>query len=412
MKYINTVILLFTFFLICWPFSINGYSSQALGILFFLISTIINCKIYKPQNIYSSSTFLLKLIIFIAALNLSLGQGGYVFALYLIKIPIIIYITNFFIKLISESGISKNDAIALIASSAGIHCLIIYLQILFPEIQQLAIDNSSEAIKNFFQDETGGHSLRYYGINGFLFASDGVTFALFGIILKIIRISNNKNNYIFLATEYSCIILAALAARSALPLIFIYAILNSIYSGNWRNWLINISVLVFPLLIFFWIALNNIENSFFYWITEPFISSFESGEIKSNSLDETISTYEINLSFIELLTGVGYYSPSNEDYLFNSLQPSDSGYIRSIYVYGLIGLSLFIYYILKENLKSSSNKRHTFLKSIIIIYMLIFFFKSEFLYQNSFIVAMVLLNKIYEKQKNRVGGFKTEVQHP
>lgn len=400
MIYIQSSLLLITFFLLSWPFKVNGVSSQILALLFFLTSVIINKKIYKPRITSKISLLLFSSIILLAFISLFFGHGGYVFVLYLIKIPVIIYIVNHFVTLMTERGMSITFTISLIATSSLIHSLIILLQLLFPEFQKIAIYNNSEAIKEFFITESGGHFLRYYGVNGFLFASDGISFALFGILLKIIRINKIKTNFFFIAAEYSCIIISTIAARSSIPLILLYATLGPIYQGSLKKHLTTFITSLFIVSIFSWIALNNLDNSFFFWITEPFLSSFRAGTLDSNSLNETISSYDIKLNILEFLFGIGYYSPSNNDYLNYFLQPSDSGYIRSIYVYGLLGLSLFIFYSINIHLSNSSNKKHLLVKTLIFLYMLIFFFKSEILYQNSFLICMTLLNKLYEKSKS------------
>src|SRR5690606_339894 len=106
------------------------------------------------------------------------------------------------------------------------------------------------------------------------------------------------------------------------------------------------------------------------------------------------------------LVGQGVYFRDNEQYEEMELISSDSGFVRLIYLAGYLGCTLFVLFWLALFVRIWQRSRHSpllsrFYLALFTAYGLIFFVKSEWLYQNFFIFYFFLLFHHFDSAANQ-----------
>lgn len=411
---------------IVWPFSFGFFYSQIVGMLMLLMLFVLKIHFIFGMKTPKLDVFLYLwgVIILVLALFLSLNSEGefYLVIFYFIKF-ILFYIITYIVLCILYSRLKTRFIPEIILFSAvSLHVLFIIFQITIPVFNNWSFNLfATEAAKITIESNMSGHGFRNYGWNGFLFASDGIAFAFSALFLLTYRRSVHKKilqyEYFIVFIELACIALAAISSRSAIPVILIYLTLL-FYSKNMLVILFKLPI-VCVLLLFglVFINLEIINDQFLSWFFEPIYSSITRGTLFSNSTAVTNDVYfeffaRHNLEGI-LSKSKYFYYKSNSDYYFNNYIGADSGFIRTFYALGLYGLvfflSIWIYFILKYILLFLRFKKTIFLSTLFFaFYSLVFFYKSEWLYQNFFMFYFFVLYHSFYNHERITGNYLDE----
>lgn len=405
---------------IVWPFSFGFFYSQIFGLLMVFILCIFNIKTLLKTTIPKRDTPLLISLLFLILITIFSyinWEGSFFsFFFYIYKFIIFYFLSLFLIKILQENNKEKNLPELILFRSVYIYLFFITLQFLIPEFHLWSFSNfGTDAAFEVIEKNMSGHNLRNLGWNGFLFASDGVAFAFSALFILFYRSSIKSlstRQQIFLFTiEIICVALALISGRSTIPIVILYFAVYALSSG-YLSFLLKLFSLILILAVVFLIFGETILNHpFFIWLLEPITSSISQGRLYSNSTDVTNNVY------MEFFSGPSacrifdnfncYYYKSNNDYYSNGLVGADSGFIRLYYAIGLHGFIIFIlmwlYFILKIFITWIKRRSlYCFLVLVFLIYSLVFFYKSEWLYQNFFIFYFfVLYNSMFINSPNK-----------
>lgn len=412
---IDMIFLILGLSFLFWPFDIQGISSQIIAIVIISMATIRLHSIILNRKVRKEALFLLPLIpILIIGMyekNIAENNQYYIFYVYILKIPFFYILTSYIMKYLIENGFFS--PLSIISLSAIPFLLFIALQTVSPEIDKLFEHLSyPDTALSFRENKNGGHPWRNLGWNGFLFASDGVSLSFVAIFSLVARynISGIKNNILFFI-EILCLVIAFLAGRSALPVILVYIFLST-FVFNKKSWLIVLPIYIGITFIAYTIfSLFKGFDTVLFWFLEPILTSINAGTLRSNSTSETNETYTnffTDTNYIDLIFGLGFYNKSNTMYEQIGLVGSDSGYIRLISMNGYIGvfflISTYFLFVIKAMIsysKSKENRNLIFLLCFYFTFSLVFFYKSEWLYQNFFIFSFFFLYHNIARQDKR-----------
>lgn len=410
---------------IVWPFSFGFFYSQIVGMFMFLMLFVLKIDFIFEIKTPRIDIFLYLWGVLILALTvfLSLNSGGefYLVIFYCIKF-ILFYFITYIVLCILHSKIKTRFVPEIILFSAvSLYVIFIILQVAIPVFNTWSFNLlATEAAKQTIESNMSGHSFRNYGWNGFLFASDGIAFAFSALFLSTYRRSLHKKflqyNYFIVFIELACIALAAISGRSAIPIILIY-LMFLFCSKDMLIVFIKLSIVCFLFFSLSFLSSETFNNEFLNWFFEPIYSSITRGSLFSNSTAVTNDVYFeffSRHSFEEILSKTNYfYYKNNSEYYFNSYVGADSGFIRIFYALGLYGLvfflSIWVYFILRYTLLFVKFKKEIILSALIFtLYSLVFFYKSEWMYQNFFIFYFFVLYHSFYNYERIAGNYQNE----
>ncbi|ERS12794.1 hypothetical protein Q668_17305 [Alcanivorax sp. PN-3] len=400
--------------MLVWPFSYELFKSQLVGLILLLpiaLRTKLSFSIARSMVSWSWAVYLV--LFFGVALHLLLGENNSelpLFMAYVVKIPIVYCAVNLTYQTLLSSGWSRGQAQCWLWAAVVVPLIVTLCQLLFPSFHNWSIDVlGGFRVSDVIARHAEGHPFRFFGLNGFLFASHAVAYGFCALALCIVRgqlASPIIRAGLFLV-EMSCLLMALLAGRSALPLVALY-VLYSLWvakQGRVRFLLVVFYIMFFALAVLI-LQKSDDGRKYLYWLAEPVLTSIEKGRLASHSVDETLDSYagisrsekeKGCQSTIKQIVGCGVYFRSNAEYAKVGLVASDSGYVRFIYAVGYLGLGTFIAFLImilcqvvvgRDWLKKL--KENLFCV-FFLIYGFVFLFKSEWMYQNYFVFYYFLL---------------------
>lgn len=395
---------------ILWPFSIGFISSQVVGVVLILITTLPKFDFGSLKNIKLPfvATFFYAIFITLLLLAVFFRENDseiIKFLLYVLMVPFLFFISFMYKDILSKKE-GDNDIKKVFYTSVPfvIFCLI---EVLSPSFHHfVAPYTMTDGARAVLENDAAGNSFRFLGWTGFLFAdySVALAFTAFGLLLF-----NKKVTFLSLFIECLCVLLSVVAGRSGFPIVFLYVFFAMTYSFNFFR----VSLLFAVSLISASLILITQGAYFFIWLFEPFYRYIEYGSFSSGSVNETYTQFEDfflilrNLSLEDFL-GRGIYFSNNSSYSSLDLAAGDSGIIRMFYAVGFGGLVLYLliwFSLLLSSLLSCYKSKRGFNKYklfviFFIFYGFLFFLKSEWLYQKFFIfILFYFYHKSYDKSK-------------
>ena len=391
--------------LIFWPFNIGFINSQVWGVVLILFLTLYQLKFNKPIKIKIPwIPFLFYFLFFIFLLVSIVTSDGsseiFKFLFYILMIPFL-FVSSFCYFELLEIG--KNDDLEKIFYTVIPFLVFCIIELLSPAFHDFVAPYvASESAQQVVGDNFSGNAFRNLGWTGFLFADYSVAFAFTALGVMIF---GKKVNIFSLSIEFFCILLALIAGRSALPIVFIYVLISLTYALNVFR-VASIIIITSTMVIY---LLSTLGGDFFIWMLEPIYRYIEDGDFSSGSVNETNDQFK---NFIDSLSsfnliGDGVYFSSNFSYYVKGLAAGDSGIIRvyhaagggGVFLFLMFWISLFfniIFYYLRS---AKKNRELLFFFSLFLIYGIVFFYKSEWLYQKFFIfITFYLFHKISYKK--------------
>lgn len=297
-------------------------------------------------------------------------------------------------------------------------CKCIIIVFLIQSLIQIIAFLSPE-IRNFiklFQFPGDTLVAEYYGgirglsVSGRLFFELAASYGLIFFLYLKYFYDNNIYTYKYVFGFILIFIGSFFVGRTSIIAFGIALIFFLFYTGNRRTKLkiivkIIFSLLLLGLIIFFFLP-GNIKdillNKLLPWVFELVYKYFETGHAQSNSLDTLESMYSIDITDKEWIIGSGIYTnPDGTYYKF-----TDSGYLRQILFWGLLGSFLnfvymlsFFYYPIKNNLK---NKNELLFLGILLIYILILHYKGELMGHSRFFLSLLFIYLVKYNEKWRL----------
>lgn len=412
---------------IVWPFSWSVFSSQLAGACM-LLPCLARVK-YWPASLKTFLGFAwLPYVLLLGILLLHRLHGGdhpglLLFTAYLIKIPLLSLLVIGAFHTLQRTGLKSGAILLVFWLAALLPVLVILFQWLIPSFQLWSIrELGGFRVEHVINGNNHGHPFRFFGLNGFLFASHGIAFVLTALGMLVTRAAlwsrPNTCTIFFYLVEFTCLFLALLSGRSALPLIGLYVIVSLYLAQNLRQRLTLFGIYVLlTLLLASLPKFSQDGKQLVEWLIEPLQTSLSRRKLASASFDITIESYQglptissdlaaqkeqaqATESTLEaepsVLFGQGIYFRNNDNYNAQRLTASDSGFVRLLHVSGYVGCTLFILFWLALLIRVWKNSRNqaTSLRlylALFVAYGMVFFVKSEWLYQNFFIFYFFVL---------------------
>lgn len=418
---------------IVWPFSWSVFSSQIVGACM-LLPCLAGFRHWPAAIRKFFGLAWIPYLLLYGILLLHLMQGGehpglLLFMTYLLKIPALGVLACGAMHTLRRLGFSPGAVMQVFWLAVMLPLVVMLFQLFIPSFHEWSIEQlGGFRVDHVINGNNQGHPFRFLGLNGFLFASHGVAFAFAALGMLVCR---NKTRchaatYSFFCIEIICLFAALLSGRSSLPLFGIY-ILASLYlaHGLRQRLSLCIAYLVIGVLLALLSRISDDGQQLIEWLAEPIQTSLERGTLASASLDITLESYQglsadksqhdrkqtISVQTWDLLApssliGQGIYFRDNEQYEDRKLTSSDSGFVRLIYLAGYLGCTLFVLFWLALFVRAWQRSRYSPLSSRIYLalftaYGLIFFVKSEWLYQNFFIFYFFLLFHHFDSAANQ-----------
>lgn len=427
--------------MLVWPFSLSIFSSQPVGVAMLApcLALLFDRHRHVQKNIPWQAWIPLALLVAIVGSHLLLSTAEselYIFLVYLLKIPLLFALSLGALALLKRVGLSPTCSQVVLWLAVLPPLVVIAAQLASPNFQAWSIAalggfRANEVIDN----EAHGHAFRFLGVNGFLFASHGVAFALtaLGLLVFSTRFTIWPS-FFFRCVETGCILASLASGRSALPLVLAYILLRISFARGWGHRLVTCcGYVLFGFMLVQLLQTTTEGRQFVYWLAEPVITSIDRGMVASASMDETLLTFrdiagpspiapkeevqtqasmdeplltlrdiavpspiapkeEEQTQFASqrgLLIGDGLFFRDNNSYSAFEVSGSDSGVVRIVYASGYVGLALFLLFwimmFIKAFISTISNYRIAVYSLIFCGYSVIFFIKSEWMYQNFFI---------------------------
>lgn len=434
--------------LIVWPFSLASFSSQVAGgamLLPGLLDARVRRAVLRST--YWTGWVPLALLAALLMLHLLAGResgvlpahfntGLGLFLLYMVKIPLLYLLAGAALLTLQHAGFAPAAAQRIIWLAVLAPLAVVVAQLLSPDFHTWSVAHlGGFRAAQVLSRQAQGHPFRFLGPNGFLFASHGVAFACTALGLLCFRAGGSRRRWgsvLLTGIEGACLLMAVLSARSALPLVALYLVVRVACAGHWRRrlavglaYVLAVGVLVGAAM------LSPGGRQLLSWLTEPVRTSLAEGRLASHSVDDTLDTYEDVASPDGVAgrgadrfanndwLGHGLYFRDNRNYSGFDLMGSDSGFVRVIYAAGYAGLALFLLFWVGmtahavgtgaggawhgvaakpplgdgglrvvENARRRVGDGHErpvrWFLWVFVAYGLLFFFKSEWLYQNFF----------------------------
>lgn len=423
---------------IVWPFSWAGFSSQIVGACMLLPCLAGGqnwpAAVRKFFGLAWIPYLLLCGILFFHLMQGSEHSELLVFIAYMFKIPVLGLLTYGAMHTLQRLGFSSSATMQVFWLAVILPLILMVFQLLIPSFHEWSIEQlGGFRVEQVISGNHHGHPFRFLGPNGFLFSSHGVAFAFAALGMLVWRSNTGSRavTYSFLCIEITCLLAALLSGRRALPLIGIYILTSLFLAHSLRQRLsLCLVYVVIGLLLALLPRVSKDGQQLITWLLEPIQTSLERGTLASASLDVTLESYqglptnspqttsqqpmnEQSFSFHagdlvkpSSLVGQGVYFRDNEQYEERGLAYSDSGFVRLTYLVGYLGCMLFILFWLLLFVSTWRRSRHSPLLSrtyltLFTVYSLIFFVKSEWLYQNFFIFYFFLLFHHFDSAANQ-----------
>ena len=238
-------------------------------------------------------------------------------------------------------------------------CVIAMLMDSFPPIKAF-VDSFLGGTEGYM----GKNESRLYGIGAALDVA-GTRFSAALVMIAYLMVKNNGDRYklnrlLYIISFLVIAIVGNMMARTTtlgvvLSLLYwMYMSVNtsSKYTYIWR-WLIGAIAAMLPALVYLYIYNENFYNNIRFGF-EGFFSLAETGswDVGSNDILKSMYVFPENLK--TWIIGDGYIvNPKDDPYYTGPItggyyMGTDVGYIRFIFYFGLIGLSLFVAYIYKS----------------------------------------------------------------
>ncbi|MDK7584474.1 hypothetical protein QP575_01485 [Alcaligenes faecalis subsp. phenolicus] len=408
---------------IVWPFSWSGFSSQILGACM-LLPCLMGVQHWPEVAKRFFGLAWMPYLLLCGILVWHLVQDGehselLVFMAYLLKIPALGLLTYGAMQTLHRLGFSPSATMQVFWLAVILPLTVMLFQLLVPSFHEWSIGQlGGFRVEQVISGNHHGHPFRFLGPNGFLFSSHGVAFAFTALGLLVSRTTKGGRaaTYPFFCIEIACLLAALLSGRSALPLLGIYILASLFFAYGLRQRLsLCLIYLVIGALLAMLPKVSKDGEQLITWLLEPIRTSLERGTLSSASLDVTLESYQglsaqspqptsqESFSFHagdllkpSSLFGQGVYFRDNEQYKERGLTFSDSGFVRLIYLVGYLGCTLFLLFwsllfiYTWRRSRNSPPLSRSYL-ALFTIYGLIFFVKSEWLYQNFFIFYFFLL---------------------
>ncbi|WP_148561878.1 hypothetical protein [Thiopseudomonas alkaliphila] len=280
------------------------------------------------------------------------------------------------------------------------------LEIIFPSFHRYINPYvMTDAAQIVLENNASGNVFRFLGWNGFLFSDYSVALAFTALGVLVFNV---KTTIFSLFIEFSSIMLALIAGRSGLPIVFVYFLIAVFIKPSFFR-----LMLIFLLLSLGTVLILRLKGiDFFIWLFEPIYRLIEEGSFSSNSVAETggqFSDFLSSVSFQDdgVFFGNGIYFSSNDSYFEFNFVSGDSAIIRLYHSIGIFGTAFFLMIWLSMLIKLffSTVLNHTSYKIyavFFVFYGIVFFLKSEWLYQKFYIfILFFLYHSIYSRyEKN------------
>ena len=432
--------------LIVWPFTIDNIPSQIVGAVMLMpCLAFVRIREAMRADLFAAPWVLYGLLLLGLGAHFAFTEqhtGLLLFTVYIIKIPILYVLVLAARDTLIRTGFAREGAHRVIWLAVLVPLAVVVLQLIFPSFHHWSLVHlGGFRATDVINRNAQGHAFRFLGVNGFLFSSHGVAFALTALGLRAFRTTDGATRFtgLLFAIEIACLIMALISGRSALPLVVLYLGV-SLYLAD--SWLRRLALLAFfiPLPIVATLVLQQTPEgrNLLHWMVEPAQTSLSRGTVGSLSVDETLESFRgvastrstapaprghpadamepvpsvlpeppvqtapgrATQALAEEKTkisqaenpwiGQGIYFRHNVDYVAIGMIPSDAGFVRLIQVSGYIGLALFILFWLTFGLRAwfttgSWREPQRLYLVLFVGYGMLFFLKSEWLYQNFFV---------------------------
>ena len=238
-------------------------------------------------------------------------------------------------------------------------CVIAILMDSFPPIKA-SVDSFLGGTEGYM----GKNESRLYGIGAALDVA-GTRFSAALVMIAYLMVKNNGDRYklnrlLYIISFLVIAIVGNMMARtttlgvvlSLLYWVYMSVNMSSKYTYIWR-WLIGAIAVMLPALVYLYIYNENFYHNIRFGF-EGFFSLAETGSWDVGSNDILKSMYVFPKNLETWIIGDGYIvNPSRDPYYTGPISRgyymgTDVGYIRFIFYFGLIGLSLFVAYICKS----------------------------------------------------------------
>lgn len=238
-------------------------------------------------------------------------------------------------------------------------CAIAMLMDSFPPIKAF-VDSFLGGTEGYM----GKNESRLYGIGAALDVA-GTRFSAVLVMIACLMVKNNGDRYklnrlLYIISFLVIAIVGNMMARTTILgvvlslLYWVYMSVNtsSKYTYIWR-WLIGAIAVMLPALVYLYIYNENFYHNIRFGF-EGFFSLAETGswDVGSNDILKSMYVFPENLK--TWIIGDGYIvNPKDDPYYTGPIMNgyymgTDVGYLRFIFYFGLIGLSLFVAYIYKS----------------------------------------------------------------
>jgi hypothetical protein len=373
------------FYIYAVPFVFLPVSTRVLfGVFGFIILAIevVQYKVkLKLNKQLLSFLVLLFLIPLIALISIGINQTNDIeFIKYPISMVTILLASYFVAKVLSKfyRKLDFQNVALLIVNIILIQSIIAFMMFLVPElrdfllgIQKLSPDDI-ERMSDFFEFRIIGFGTMFFGagvISGFGLILIGALIRLYGM---------NSKQIILLSIKYLIILaIGMMMARTALiggllgiMLIFMPKYLKAtILMFRKRIFFVGVIFIVpFILMTILYFLVPKIGETFeplFNFAFEIFINYFESGQVESESTNQLKNMYIFPETIQTWIIGDGFWvDPFGSGYYMST----DVGYLRLIYYFGLVGLSIFLimqFMIIKNSFE------HRALIYVVFLYLLV-----------------------------------------
>jgi len=377
-----------------------GISSSKLAIIVLIFSLVVNKKyIYIPKSVFISVFFIIMLLL-MAICALLVNQSN---DLSFVRIFGWSIIESFIFGMLfvrSYGEINMEGILVTITWAIFVQSIIILSMFLAPAFKDFVYSlevnshSHSKALINL-SNPTRGLGLGGDGVTG-----TGIIQGLGLIIMPYIK-EYFKRKRLFSIVYFPILVSSVMSARSALLAVGLSFIAFVMMSNKKILTLIIIILTVILLVCLFSYYIDLFNGPILYWIFEPFVNYYWDKQLYTSSTNDLLTNHLFKITDIKtIIIGDGKYaSESGYGYYMNT----DSGYLRNIFYYGLIGsLTLYCFYlnITKTLIKryKSIDTKFTYFVILYVMYIFLLHIKGDVLITVNILglIQILYFRSVYE----------------
>ncbi len=275
-----------------------------------------------------------------------------------------------------QKNITFDSFLKTMTSVIMINSIVILFSGFFPEFKdfiEVILSQQYESNINYAE------SFRLRGLSasgGFALSVVIVIGVIFSIFLNFNSLLSTKKTFAIIFTMASSQIFIARTGLFMSVILFLFWLLYVIFFKRDRLSILLMIVLGAVVLSIASTIFSAKLASILPWVMEMFDNFLHGKGLRTNSTDELMSMYNVPSDFMRIILGFGFFEA---DISYRS----DSGFIKTLYSIGLIGLSLYLYhaYFLLYYLPVKFRK-YRFMFYLIFVSMMIMELKGPVFYQN------------------------------